>query len=184
MRKSFFIVLFLCLCSVLTSIAQTRKSFEIEPFLSMDYPVLNVAGTETIHPGLGIEGRYNFSSLPIDVGAELSLSVAQRNAAIPFGERFLDVTLRNASAVIFGDYTFATEKKLSPFLGIGIGIAQMHEMGATSDWTTPNQGVTVVPRFGIELFHHLRVTLDCRILNKYYNTIGLKVGYAFGGGMK
>ncbi len=46
------------------------------------------------------------------------------------------------------------------------------------------QGCGVVPRVGIELYRHIRITLAGHLGKKIYNTVGLTVGYTFGIGKK
>ncbi len=182
MKKIVIISSILLFFAAFPSISQTRRHFEFEPFLSMDFPIYNADGKEMPHPGFGFETRYNFSNIPLDLGLEVSLSVADRDFMIDSEKR--QTALRNATFALYGDYSFNIGNKFTPFIGAGFGYAQMRSMKNYNPWTTPHHGITFIPRFGVEIFNHLRLTVDCRILNKYYNTVGLKIGYSFGRGIK
>ena len=84
------------------------------------------------------------------------------------------------------DYNFNLGKKVSPFGGMGLGLNMYNIIVGSydNDRTDGTTGIGVMPRAGIELGRHLRFTLNAHLGKRIYNTVGLSVGYAFGGGAK
>lgn len=46
----------------------------------------------------------------------------------------------------------------------------------------PEESGVLIARVDVELFRHLRLTLDGRISGRDYNAICLRIGFAIGGG--
>ncbi|MBR5441153.1 MAG: porin family protein [Prevotella sp.] len=156
------------------------KRFEFEVKMEPNYPMDSYkSSSRNIGGSWGLEARWNMNT-PFDIGAEIYWGFADRDY---LGENF---SYRILSISTFVDYNFRRGQNVSPFVGIGLGdadccVLEHKELGGSSD-----DGTTIVftPRVGVELWRHLRLTLDARIARKGYNTIGLSVGYAFGGGLK
>lgn len=155
------------------------KRFEFEVKMGPNYPIDSYKGNRNIGGSWGLEARWNMNT-PFDIGAEIYWGVADRDEQ---GENF---SYRIFSISTFVDYNFRRGQNVSPFVGIGLGdadccVLEHQSIGGSSDDGT---AIVFTPRVGVELWRHLRLTLDARIARKGYNTIGLSVGYAFGGGLK
>ena len=151
------------------------KAFEFEPFVGVTYGLAGNVGSHLVG-----EARYNLNCLPVDVGTQLYMGSAV--------SKFAGSTLsfRTFSFMSVCDYNFLLGEKVSPFVGIGLGLNSYDIVlgNYPDDKTDHTMGVGLMPRVGVELFRHVRVTLNAHIGKAKYNTIGLSVGYAFGGGAK
>lgn len=152
------------------------KRFEIEAKAGATFPVDKFVGSKRLGPQLGLEGRWNFDK-PFDVGLEVYVGSAVRD--------YEHHTLSNrifSFLSIFGDYNFNRGNQAALFVGLGLGEVQCNIIQGNKG----DEGMSfmVVPRVGVELWNHLRLTADLRLARKGYNTIGISIGYAFGGGRK
>ena len=115
--------------------------------------------------------------IPADIGTELYVGSAVRE------NQNNDYSDRLWSWSLVSHYNFNLGGNVSTFAGIGVGVTdRTRVVGSGGDRDV--MGIAFSPRFGVELWRHLRLTLDCRIACKEYNTIGITVGYVFGGGLK
>jgi hypothetical protein len=180
--KKFLIILFnILVLNVYGQDSITVKTLEFEPFLGTTYGLSSEAGSRKIGPALGIEGRWNFQRY-IDIGIQAYLG----QAVTSYKE--VSVRCRTISLTVFGDYNWNRGLNYSPFIGFGVGYNKYEIVD--SGWypykydDTNVEGVGAIPRIGMEFFRHIRVTLTGHLGKKLYNTIGLTVGYAFGGGKR
>lgn len=159
-----------------TSAQNEVKTFEVEAKVGVTYPTQRYFGDKQVGPSLGLEGRWNLSQLPVDVGAEIYFGSALRRFN---GE---DQSNRIFSLSAVGYYDFLRGMKASPFIGLGLGTGSCDVVKGYKD----NEGAALVvsPRIGIELFNHLRLTFEARIARNCYNTMGLTIGGVIGGGRK
>ena len=153
------------------------KAFEFEPFIGCTYGLAGNVGSHQVGPAFGFEARYNLNCLPGDVGTQLYMGSSVN--------KFAGSTLsfRTFSFMSVCDYDFLLGEKVSPLVGIGIGFNSYDIVQGNypNDNTDKTLGVGLMPRIGVELFRHVRFTLNAHIGKCNYNTIGLSVGYAFGG---
>lgn len=160
----------------------SQRTIELNPFTGATYGLSSEAGSRKIGPSFGFEGRRNLRTCPIDVGLQAYLGQAITSY------KKLDVKCRIISLTAFGDYNWKRGSNFSPFIGMGLGFNQYDIIDP--GWydykynDTGVQGCGVVPRVGIELYRHIRITLEGHLGKKIYNTVGLTVGYAFGIGKK
>lgn len=155
------------------------KTFEMEVKFEFTYPLSSLAGTtNNLGGGIGLEARWNLRRLPIDIGAELNFNNASRSVS---GDD-QGFCLNSLQAV--ADYNFLRGHKVSPFVGLGLGAGDRDISGWGESMADEGGTFCVTPRAGVELFRHLRLTLDARIASKYYNTVGFSIGYVFGGGLR
>lgn len=152
------------------------KSFEVEVKTGTTYPLDNLVGSKRLGIQFGLEGRWNIKRSPFDVGAEAYMGAAFRHYQ---GE---GMSHRLLSFSAFGDYNFLRGHTISLFIGVGVGVAACDNIKGS--YGTEGTSALFIPRIGMEISRHLRLTLDARIARKGYNTIGLSIGYAFGGGRK
>lgn len=137
----------------------------------------NYAGNRA-KPGmiLFIEARHNFTGTPFDVSLQAvtgSFNRKDDNMAINL----------NAGGIFFTDLNWRPGRKAAPFIGLGIGAAAVESMGISSGHMQ-EAALVLNPRAGIELFEHLRITLEYKRIRPYCSFLGLNVGFAFGGGSK
>ena len=143
---------------------------------------------EDSHPligySLGIEARYNFEKLPLDVGLRFAFSKTGYNEEwkspgdISSGYEAYDYWSKeyyNSFALAaVGDWKFNLGKNITPFAGAGIGVA-FNEF-SNSIVTKP----FIMPRVGIGVKDFLRVSLSANFSDMAHNNLALTVGYLFG----
>lgn len=179
MKKKILLCIFMALPALFVkgqnSIPEIKK-FEFEISVGTTYGIDKFVGDKKLGPAFALEGRYNFSQLPMDIGVELYLGSTVR------GYEEVDLSNRIFSFMAFTDYNFNRGKNISPFVGLGMGIASCDVI----EGSYGEEGARYVfsPRIGVEFFRHLRVTCYSKICQKGYNNVGLSIGYAFGGGLK
>ena len=136
------------------------------------------------------EGRYNIQRVPLDVGVQVGGTIFHRES-VNAGQ--LKFKTWNVMAVT--DYNLRRHKKISFFAGVGLGYASLDNSAPiTFDDSQPNWGgfstgtktgsFCFMPRIGIELLHHLRVTFDYKLQEKANRHFGLTFGVVFGGGSR
>lgn len=135
-------------------------------------------------PVLGMELRYNFSRLPLDVGLTVDFTNAYYNGK---GEALKDYEQQNRTSFIgiTSDWNFGQGATVNPFVGMGLGYG-IHDT-LLDDINTTNDGnntVMFAPRAGVELWRHLRLTLAANLSCKYFHNMSLTVGLVLGGGKK
>lgn len=169
-------------CSLQASAQNEVKPWEFEAKVGATYPLQKFAGSKTVGPLLGLEARRNLESLPVDVGAEIYVGSACYDVEkVPF---IADDTQSNRtfSLAVVGDYNFLRGSKVSPFVGLGLGLG--FNNAVQGDDTDEGSSFVVTPRVGVELFSHLRLSVEGRFSRKHYHTVGLSVGFVIGGGRK
>lgn len=149
------------------------------------------ASYKSVNPGILFfaEGRLNLKDSPFDLGLQLSLG--------QFSREFQEHTYSmrdQLSPILYCDYNLRNESVFSPYFGIGLGegnfeVEYPYYPSVTAE--TPDEEslkahkFILSPSIGIEVFNHLRLTLEYRLaFDKNYNFGALKLGYAFGGGKK
>jgi hypothetical protein len=176
MRRIYILLIMAVAMSLAASGQNAVGPLELQFSVGATYPIDSYPGNENLGPQLSLEGRYNFKKVPVDVGVELYLGVALRDYK---GD---DQSNRIASISVTSDYYFNRGAKVSQFAGLGLGIAQCEVV--EGPYGVDGTHFLFTPRVGVEMFHHLRLTLDARIAKKGYSTIGLSIGYALGGGLR
>ena len=136
------------------------------------------------------EARYNIQRIPLDVGVQVGGTIFHRES---FNAGRLDFKTENILVVT--DYNFRRYNKISFFTGIGLGYATLdNSLPISFDDSKPNWGgfltgykkgsFCFMPRIGVELFHHLRMTFDYKLQEKANRHFGFSLGVVFGGGRK
>ena len=124
----------------------------------------------------GGEARNNFPGTPFDVSFQGMLG--------SFSRKNDNLTVNiNGGVTVFGDYNWRLGRRAAPFAGVGAGMVFVESRGLS---TAAVREKTFVfnPRIGVELFEHLRITLEYKWMKAPYSFLGLNVGFAFGGGRK
>ena len=80
-----------------------------------------------------------------------------------------------------GQITTFNQLGIKPFVGLGLGVAWSD---INADGSRKGTHFAVMPRVGVELSHHLRITLAYKIFERANNHLTLSLGYVFGGGRR
>lgn len=133
---------------------------------------------------LGLEARYNFEKLPLDVGLRFAFSKTGYNEEwksagdIPSGYEPYDYWSKEYGnsfvLAAVGDWKFNLRKNITPFAGAGLGVAFNEYSNIIK--TKP----FIMPRVGIGFKDFLRVSLSANFSDMAHNNMALTVGYLFG----
>ena len=187
MRKALFaIVVAMVLLSVDASAQRSgagRKvgAFEVEVGVGLATAATNMTEFGKSREGVdaNVELRYNLADKPIDVGIYFALCQIYRSEQVnDIAKRYSFVS---ENLLLTSDYNFFQGRKVSPFVGAGLGVS-WSEINA--DGTLNGAHFAVMPRVGVELAHHLRVTLAYKVFDRANNHLVISLGYAFGGGKR
>ena len=171
--KKFITVLGIAAMAAIPCFAQSDVApFEFDVKAGTNLPLNSESGlSNKLGVGFGLESRWNLKRLPMDIGAELYLGSAVRHGSE--GGAFSNRTI---SLAVVSDYQMNREAKVSPFFGLGIGVANCERIkGSLGEEATT---LCIIPRAGVAI-GHFRFTLDGHISKKYYSNIGLTIGYSF-----
>lgn len=125
---------------------------------------------------LFLEARNNFPGTPFDVSFQGMLG--------SFSRKNDNLTVNiNGGVTVFGDYNWRLGRMAAPFAGVGAGMVFV-ESRELSTAAVREKTFVFNPRIGVELFGHLRITLEYKWMKAPYSFLGLNVGFAFGGGRK
>jgi len=178
------------------SVAQTtdvrRFEWEVGVGLADGLSSLNLDKC-TPGPKLYTELRYNIKALPIDVGIHATSSYFWRSAEQVQNADRLKTTAVNIMAI--ADYNLRRSKNFSIFAGVGLGLGILDVTAPISfDNTQMNwngyitgdraERLAFMPRVGVELWNHVRVSLALTAQEKANNQYTINIGVVFGGGRK
>lgn len=149
-------------------------------------------GFDKINPGAVFyaEIRHNFRKLPLDAGIQVAGTIFHRES-----DNAGQLKFKSWSLMAITDYNFLQKSRVSFFAGAGVGYTSSeHSAPVVFDDSQPNWGgfstgekrgsFCFMPRVGVELFHHLRVTAAYKLADKANSHFDLTVGVAFGGGLR
>lgn len=117
-----------------------------------------------------LELRYNFRSVPMDVGVMSMNDIRAGDCELCNGSFEGNVTFLAVS-----DYNFCRGESVSYFVGVGVG-ATVYNADTTK--------LCFMPRVGMEFFNRLRLTMAYMAGSNAKNTLNLTLGVAIGGGRK
>lgn len=120
----------------------------------------------------GAELRYNLKKVPVALGImfeeyDLSRSSDEHGGSTWEGGELYGVT---------GEYNFRRGKNCNPFVGMALGGMD----DATGDKFRP----FVRPKIGVEMFHHLRISLSATLTCAQQNGFSISIGWVIGGSPK
>ncbi len=177
------ILFFMAVVSVLPMTAQNRvQSFEGGLAVGGCAPIESYRdGKGQFGPVLSLSARYNIPSTNYSVGLELQSNNIHRHFAIdtPNGIDRVENNNHSGFLVITTDYNFYQGKKVNPFVGAGIGISDNRTIDSYYD--TESVNFIFVPRVGVELLYHIRVTCGFTVTRKGYNGFYTTLGFVIGG---
>lgn len=188
-------VTFLCalLCTMI-SFAQERdiRAIEVEIGAGMTFGAskLEKAGfTKTKIGETGfVELRYNFKQAPVDLGLHIGGAIFGRTVKNT-GDK---LNFSSGNFMVTSDYNFRFwNPNYTVFAGVGVGLAKFGNSAQTEYRgdgvyvdNGSNSSVCFMPRVGVELWQHLRLTLSYVIEERANSHFNLTVGVAIGGGGK
>lgn len=126
-----------------------------------------------------IELRYNFAAAPVDLGLGVSLCSMYRGTSI--GNVIRSYKFVSENLLVTTDYNFFQGRMVSPFVGFGMGVAWSD---VNADNSPHGAHFAFMPRVGVELWRHVRVTVAYKAFEKANNHLTISLGYAFGGGKR
>ena len=181
------------LCTML-SFAQERdiKAIEVEIGAGMTFGAskLKNAGFDKTKIGETgfVEIRYNFKQAPVDLGLHIGGTIFGRTIK-DTGEK---LNFSSGNFMVTSDYNFRFwNPNYTVFAGLGVGVAKFGNSAQTEyrgdgiyvDNGT-NSSVCFMPRVGVELWQHLRLTMSYVIEERANSHFNLTIGVAIGGGCK
>lgn len=179
--KPSFLFLAVFLCSATAGAQQLRRC---EGEIGAVVPVAAKRYGGKFEPAWNVyaEGRRNFAAVPLDLGIRLQYGAFYRSWA----STHVDRNYRAGTLMAVADYTFRRLSRVAFFAGCGAGISlvQVEHAGPASKSYRLEAAACLEPRVGIDFFHHLRLTVGYRLLNREYSTLEVGVGIVVGGGPK
>lgn len=137
-----------------------------------------------IKPGTVLNGelRYNFANTGWDCGVLLQFNNSLRDFDMADDSYYYQNNLNSSFAVV-GDYNFRQGDRINPFAGLGVGcsIGVISRLQKYDEDFQSKAAAVFLPRVGVELFHHVRVTLGAQISRRGFHTLDLSVGFVLGG---
>lgn len=139
-----------------------------------------------------VELRYNFKHLPLDLGLHVDGALLGRegdiqNSSLESIEDIKTVHFASMTGLAVVDFNLRRAKNFSIFVGCGVGYGMLiNDFEKISEIGDIDKlgCFCVMPRVGVELFHHLRATLYYKNLKTEQSHFGVNLGIVFGGGKK
>lgn len=180
MRK---IILFILALTALCRVqAQPVGRFEGEAAAAVLFGTVTKGATVEGTWNFLAEGRYNFRSLPLDVGVQFFLGAFARDWD---GGRLSDNQHFKIYSVV-ADWNFGRTARVMPFVGCAVGVAavKIDRSDMRAERTFHDTSLCVMPRVGIEFFHRVRLTAGYRWMKRDYRCCEVALGVVFGGGVR
>ena len=172
----------LALGLTLTAFAQSGSS-ELEVGGTLNYflgkQVDNVSYNRPMRPGILIEYRYNISDY-LDLGVQASSTFGQGKIV---GTGYTDKAwFLQVAPLAVADFNLLPERGFNPFIGVGVGPGfgyESNKITKVAHWST---SLVVAPRVGVELFEHLRLSVQYNWYLKAgekFSNVALGVSWTF-----
>ncbi len=131
-----------------------------------------------------IEARNNIPGIGLDMGFQMTMASFNRNTCYEAKEK----VVCRFSTMTFLDYNYRRNRYITPFAGLGVGVAEIdhyfphaYEDGSIQDDKSFTRSAILCPRFGFKFCNYGRLTLDYRWMDKRYSYFSLNLGVVFGG---
>ena len=179
--KIFAALAVLAVCSIGSARAEQPlpvQEFEGGVDAAMTVPVGNFHDLDhKLCVGFGAEFRHNIRRTGFDVGMRLGFNMARYE---PHGDSYQAQSDGVVYAAAVGDYNFRQGRKVNPFAGLGIGVG-FYDTTSGGLYNSNGTAAVFIPRIGVELVHHIRVTASMHILRNGFNTFDISLGFVIGG---
>ena len=167
----------LALGLALTAFAQSGSS-EVEIGGTLNYFLGNkvdqVYYKRPMRPGIVMEYRYNIGS-HLDLGVQLSSTFGKGKKV---GTGYTDdAWFLQAAPLAVANFNLLPERGFNPFIGVGVGPGFGYESNKITRVSSWNTSLVVAPHAGVELFEHLRLSVQ---YNWYMKTGNRFSNVAFG----
>lgn len=128
------------------------------------------------------EIRYNFKNIPLEIGFGGSVQIFSRKTND--GE-VCDFISKNL--FLLSDYAFYRQRSMKVFAGAGLGLGYFdmtedikHEgYNVYTESGEQDYPICVMPRVGVELWRHLRISLGYLFEDRANRNLNLRIGYIF-----
>ncbi len=141
-------------------------------------------GDKQVGGNLGLEFRYNLghAKLPLDFGLGVDVVSSVYHFHSNDEHSGGDQSNRTFAVQALCDYNFNQGHNVAPFVGLGMGVGRHDVINDNVYEAGDGEACFVVtPRVGVELVHHIRLTLNATLSRKGYNAFGLSLGFVLGG---
>lgn len=177
--------LLLTLCAtVFVAVAAAQQVGQFEGEVGVSLPVAAKKLGSRYEPAWNAyaEGRCNLKSVPVDMGFQVQYGAFYRE----WRKIGLDRDFRFLTFLAVTDYNFRRTKNISFFVGLGAGMSAVSIEHSDLEAATRKHtySACILPRVGIEFFHHVRLTAGYRLMNEEYSSFELSLGVVFGGGRR
>ncbi len=178
MKKTIITLLFFAIISVVAASAQIR----IEPFLGVTFPTRDAQADPLVGPQFGLTAFKELNNSALSIGAEAYVSVALREGDFKNNGSTDQWALRTISLLSVTEWRFLQLNKSIFYAGLGVGICNRTETlpGFANYKDISSIGFCCSPRVGARISDRFTISLNLSITEKDYNTVGLRLGYAFG----
>lgn len=154
----------------LTCFAQKPK-FEI----GVGYPFwMNKSGTDDVKDRLTVhfDGNFKLPFTRITAGFRVGYAQFKRE------EEWVNLKYQSLLGLATGSYSFSDSRIITPFVGVGAGIAFSNDRGGIfNDGYKTN--FCLMPSVGVVIIRHICVSLDYSIISKKYSHAALRLGVGF-----
>lgn len=191
MKKSIFAILLLLMTTTTAMAEDGINHIELELGIGTTFGYNDIKDLENQDLGLFLhaEGRYEFSNIPITVGAFASFGLNCKwyyydYQGIP-DRKTIDYYSSNFMATC--DYNFRVHSKIKLFAGAGVGVCKYGKGANTTfsindyDYVCVNgkgsYSAAFMPRLGAVFFDHLRLTFGYKLQERANRSAFLNIGY-------
>ncbi len=155
------------------------QKYEVEASGGLSMPIGGYHGGDAkAGAAIGISLRHNFEDSPWDCGATVQLDCANRDFRKDGSSNYQNN--RTTTIGIMGGYNFRQGHKVNPFASMTVGVA-MNDVVSDRHYPSKGTSMAIIPKVGVELWHHVRANAYCQISRKGYNSFGLSLGLIIGG---
>jgi outer membrane protein W len=130
--------------------------------------------TNDIVPFVYLEGRWQLKQQPVDVGFQMGLSVVKRKFDVG-GEN----SYRTFPVLAIADWQFGRGKKINPYVGLGMGMAETTIVNDLSTWNTEKWSFAASPRVGVRFFKFANISAGWLLTRKDYSRVYCNLGFYF-----
>ncbi len=135
-----------------------------------------------------VELRYNFKTIPIDLGLHVDGAVLNRKSEpIENVQELKEAKFASLNCMAVADLNMFRAKGFSLFVGVGVGYGMLLNDFKKIEHLKDVDRLgcfCVMPRLGFEIAHHVRATIYYKQLKKEQNHFGVNLGIVLGGGKK